>query len=508
MEILVVLAVAVLIVGGSLGYLIRSQIAKYKSKGAEAKAEKIINDAKIRAQEFLIKTKEKGIKIIEDAKQEESQRRKAILEHEQRLQKRESLFDQKLLEFQEKQQHLQDKIHEVEGIKKEINEVKEEALRELQKISSMSMEEAKEEILKKVEEDVRDEAISRIHKLESLSSEELEKKARKLISDVISRVALSHATEITTTAVELPNDEMKGRIIGKEGRNIKAIEQLTGTELIIDETPNMITISSFSPIRRQIAKRALDRLIADGRIQPARIEEAVDNAKKELAIEIKKAGEDALYSLGLEIAGFDPKLIQILGRLRFRTSYGQNVLQHSIEVAHLAGLLATELGANVSLAKKGGLFHDIGKAVDQEVQGTHPEIGYNILKKFGLPEEVAYCALAHHEDKPKSLEAILIKTADAISGARPGARKETLEQFIQRLEDLEKVATSFSGVEKAYAIQAGREIRVFVKPEEIDDLSAFNLARDIAKQIESELRYPGEIKVTVIRETRAIEYAR
>jgi ribonuclease Y len=283
---------------------------------------------------------------------------------------------------------------------------------------------------------------------------------------------------------------------------------LTGTELIIDETPNAITISSFSPIRRQIAKRALDKLIADGRIQPARIEEAIDNAKRELAIEIRKAGEDTLYSLGLEIAGYDPKLVQILGRLRFRTSYGQNVLQHSIEVAHLASLLATELGANASVARRGGLFHDIGKSVDQEVQGTHPEIGYNILKKFGLPEEVAYCALSHHEDKPTTLEAILVKTADAISGTRPGARKETLEQYIQRLEDLEKVATSFSGVEKAYAIQAGREVRVFVKPQEIDDLSAFNLASDIAKKIESELRYPGEIKVIVIRETRAIEYAR
>jgi len=503
-----ILLFAVLLVGGFFGYLIRSQIAKSRVKGAEAKAEKILNEAKAQAKEFLIKTKEKGLQIIEDAKREESERRRAILEHEKRLQRREALFDQKLLELQEKQQHLQNKIQEVETIKNKINQIKGEILVELQKISSMTADEAKEELLKRVENNVRDELSSRIRKLESLGGEEIEKKARELISDAINRVAISHATEITTTAVELPNDEMKGRIIGKEGRNIRAIEHLTGTELIIDETPNMISISGFSAIRRQIAKRALEKLIADGRIQPARIEEAVEEAKRDLAEEIKKAGEDALYSLGLEIAGFDPKLIQILGRLRFRTSYGQNVLQHSIEVAHLAGLLAAELGVNTSVAKKGGLFHDIGKAVDQEVQGTHPEIGYNILKKFGLPEEVAYCALGHHEDKPKTIEAILVKTADAISGARPGARKETLEQFIQRLEDLEKIATSFSGVEKAYAIQAGREVRVFVKPQEIDDLSAYNLARDIAKQIESELRYPGEIKITVIRETRAVEYAR
>jgi ribonuclease Y len=503
-----ILVIAILAVGAFLGYLIRSEIAKRKSHGAEAKAEKILNDAKTRAQEFLIKTKERGLHIIEEAKKEESERRKILLDHEKRIEKRESLFDQKLLEFQEKQQHLQDKLHEVEKIKEKINQLKEDAVVELEKVSGMTAEEAKGEILQMVEEKVKDEAVSRIRKMEAVASEEIENKTRELIANVIQRVAVSHAVEITTTSVNLPNDEMKGRIIGKEGRNIKTIEQLTGTELIIDETPNAITISSFSPIRRQIAKRALDKLIADGRIQPARIEEAIDNAKRELAIEIRKAGEDTLYSLGLEIAGYDPKLVQILGRLRFRTSYGQNVLQHSIEVAHLASLLATELGANASVARRGGLFHDIGKSVDQEVQGTHPEIGYNILKKFGLPEEVAYCALSHHEDKPTTLEAILVKTADAISGTRPGARKETLEQYIQRLEDLEKVATSFSGVEKAYAIQAGREVRVFVKPQEIDDLSAFNLASDIAKKIESELRYPGEIKVIVIRETRAIEYAR
>ncbi|MEA3272706.1 MAG: ribonuclease Y, partial [Patescibacteria group bacterium] len=306
----------------------------------------------------------------------------------------------------------------------------------------------------------------------------------------------------------LPNDEMKGRIIGKEGRNIKKIEQLTGTEIIVDETPNMITVSGFSPIRRQVAKVALGKLIADGRIQPTRIEESIDAAKKEIALEIKKSGEEALFNLGISVAGIDPKLVQILGRLKYRTSYGQNILAHSIEVANLSTLLAEELGADVTVAKKGGLFHDIGKAVDHEVQGNHTEIGYKLLKKFGVSEEIAHPAASHHSDAPETLEAIIVKAADAISGARPGARKETLEQYIQRLTELEDVATSFSGVEKAYAIQAGREVRVFVRPEEIDDLSAYNLAKDVAKKIEGELKYPGEIKVNVIRETRVTEYAR
>jgi len=329
-----------------------------------------------------------------------------------------------------------------------------------------------------------------------------------MLSSVIERVAASHATETTTSSVELPNDDMKGRIIGKEGRNIKAIEQLTGTEIIVDETPNMITVSGFSPIRRQVAKVALGKLIADGRIQPTRIEESVDAAKREIALEIKKAGEDALFTLGISLGGIDPKLVQILGRLKYRTSYGQNILAHSMEVANLSTLLAEELGADVAVAKKAGLFHDIGKAVDHDVQGNHTEIGYRLLKKFGVTEEVAYPAAAHHSDSPETVEAAIVKTADAISGARPGARKETLDQYIKRLTELEDIAISFSGVQKAYAIQAGREVRVFVKPEEIDDLSAYNLARDIAKNIERELKYPGEIKISVIRETRVTEYAR
>jgi ribonuclease Y len=346
----------------------------------------------------------------------------------------------------------------------------------------------------------------RIKKLNNQAAEELDKRAKELLSIAIQRCAVTHAAEGTTTTIDLPSDEMKGRIIGREGRNIRTIERLTGTEIIVDDTPQAITISGFSPIRRQVAKKALGKLILDGRIHPAKIEEAIDQGKKELAAEIKEAGENALYELG--VTGLDPKLVQVIGRLKYRTSYGQNILQHSIEIAHLSALLAQELGADVTIAKKGGLLHDIGKAVDHEVQGGHPEIGYDILKKFGLPEEIAYIAKGHHEDTPKTLEAIIVKVADAISGARPGARKDTYEQYLQRLEELEKVATSFEGIEKAYAVQAGREIRIFVVPEDVDDLAAIKMSKEIAKKIETELKYPGEIKVTIIRETRVIEYAR
>ena len=312
--------------------------------------------------------------------------------------------------------------------------------------------------------------------------------------------------ESTTSVVDLPSDEMKGRIIGREGRNIRTIEQLTGVEIVVDDTPNVITISGFSPIRRQVAKKAIQKLIIDGRIHPARIEEAIEEAKRDLALEIKKAGEEACYEVG--VAGLDPKLVQIMGRLKYRTSYGQNVLQHSIEVSHLSALLAEELGANVTVAKKAGFLHDIGKAVDHEIQGTHPEIGRDIAKKFNLPEEIIIPIVTHHDDKPPTLEAVIVKVADAISGARPGARKDTYERYLQRLEELESIAKRHDGVEKTYALQAGREVRVFVEPHKISDLDAQKLAEAIAKEIEAELKYPGEIKVTVIRENRVIEYAR
>ena len=337
-------------------------------------------------------------------------------------------------------------------------------------------------------------------------TEEIKEKAKRILTLIIERCASSHAAEITTTIVNVPNEEMKGRIIGKEGRNIRALEQLLGVELIIDDTPGVILVSGFNPIRRHLAKRVLEKLILDGRIQPARIEETIEKIKEELLAEIKKTGEDATYEVG--VAGLDPKLIQIVGRLKFRTSYGQNILIHSIEVAHLASLLASELGANVSVAKKGGFLHDIGKAMDQEVQGTHPEIGKELGKKFNLPEEILTIISTHHDDHPPTLEAIIVKIADAISGARPGARKDTLERYVQRLEDLEAIANVFEGVEKVYAIQAGRELRVFVTPDKVDDWQAAKLAKNIATKIQEELKYPGEIKVTIIREKRIIEYAK
>lgn len=495
-------------VGLTVGYFVRKFIIRRRVAGAEAKVDKMLAEAKSKGQEFLLKAKDRALKTIEDAKHDEETRRGELRALEKRLLDRETMFDKKLMEFQEKQQTLVEKAKKVEDIKTQVLRIREEEAKKLEEVSGLSRDEAKGQLLDKVEVEAKDDLMDRIHKLETVSSEEIDRRAKNVLATAIARCASSHATDTTTTTVQLPSDEMKGRIIGKEGRNIKTIEQLTGTEIIVDETPNMITVSAFSPVRRQVAKRALNRLVADGRIHPGRIEEAILESKKELALEMKKAGEDALYDLGIGIAGIDPKLVQILGRLRFRTSYGQNVLLHSTEVARLSAMLAQELGADVAVCKKGGLFHDIGKAVDHDMQGAHPEIGFNIMKKFGFPEQVAYQAIAHHEDHPKTLEGMIVKAADAISGARPGARKDTLEQYVQRLEELEGIATNFPGVEKAYAIQAGREIRVFVEPKEVDDFAAYQLAKDIAKKIESELQYPGEIRVTLIRETRVIEYAR
>ncbi len=494
------------IIGLVVGYLVRKYWFKMSLDSAERKAERIVAAAKDKEKEILLAAKDKAIKIIDEAKREEQERRRELKHIQVRLEKRESMFDKKLLELENTKQKVIEKEKQLQNEIENIKKIKEEQLVKLEKVAGLSQDEAQKILLDNIEKRYKDILYEREKKLEKMTEDELETKAKNLLSLAIQRYAGSHATETTTTTVHLPNDEMKGRIIGKEGRNIKTIEQLTGVEIVIDDTPGVILISGFSPIRRHLAKKVLDRLIADGRIHPGRIEETVEQVKKEMALDIKKSGEEAAYEVG--VAGLDPKLLQILGRLKYRTSYGQNVLQHSVEVAFLAGMIAEELGANVAVAKKGGLLHDIGKAVDHEVQGSHTEIGYDIMKKFGLPEEVAYIAIAHHEDYPETLEGVIVKVADAISGARPGARKDTFENFIQRLEELESLASSFAGVEKAYAIQAGREIRVFVKPEEIDDYEMKKLARQIADRIEEELKYPGEIKVTAIRENRVIEYAR
>ncbi len=508
MSTLIVSGALAFLIGGLIGVFARGLFVKSKVENAEAKAEKILKDAKDKEQTMLLKAKEKSISLIEEGKRDEAERRRELQKAQSRIEQRESKFDSKLMELEESKTRVEKETKKVQAAGEELKRLHAEEQEKLQRIASMTKEQAKEELFSAVEEDEKEALLSRVRKLQQMSDDEVEVKANMILSLAVQRFASSHVVDATTTIVPLTSDDMKGRIIGKEGRNIKALERLTGCELIIDDTPEMITISGFSPVRRQVAKRALEMLMKDGRIQPARIEEAIALSKKELAKEMRKAGEDALYELGIPVSSIDPKLVSILGRLKFRTSYGQNVLQHSIEVARISGMIGEELGANVKNCKKGGLFHDIGKAVDHDMQGAHPEIGYNIMKKFGWPEELCYQSIAHHEDRPRTLEGIIVKAADAISGTRPGARRNSIEDYLQRLQDLEATASEFEGVEKAYAIQAGREVRVFVTPQAVDDYGAYQLARDIAKKIENDLTYPGEVKVTIIRETRVSEYAR
>ncbi len=492
--------------GVAIGYFLRKKVAQAQVNSLEAKAEQILIEAKNKQQGLILDAQGKAVRLIENAKQEEVRLRQDVQSEKQRLERRENVFDQKLLEFQDKQQKFQEKVERVQQVKQEIEQIRDQQITKLQEVASLTREEAKELLLKRVEENNKTDLMGRIIKLDKEATEVYEEKARELVVGALHRCASSHAAENTSTMITIPNEEMKGRIIGKEGRNIKTIEKLTGCEIVIDDSPDSIVISGFSMIRRQIAKLALEKLIADGRIQPARIEEFVDKAKQDLALDIKKAGEEALYKMG--ITGIDPKLVNIVGRLKFRTSYGQNVINHSMEVGYLSALLAEELGLNATLAKKCGFFHDIGKAVDHETQGSHPEIGHMILKKFNMDEDICQAALTHHHDKPYNVYSSVAKAADAISASRVGARRDTYEQYVARLEDLEQTASGFPGIEKVYAIQAGREVRVFVRPNDVDDYSAFQLAKDIAHKIEQELKYPGEIRVTLIRETRVVEYAK
>ena len=493
-------------VGAGIGYFVRKQTAQAKANSVEAKAEKMMNEAKQKEQEIVLQAKEKSIKIIEEAKKEENDRRGEITQTQRRLEQRENMFDKKLMEFEDKKTHLQEKVEEVQKIKEKIENLRVQTAEKLEQVAQLSTEEAKEVLFKKIEKESSEALYSRMLKVEHDDSEKYDIKAREIIINSIQRCASDHSSETTSTAVTIPSDEMKGRIIGKDGRNIKTIEKMTGCELVIDDTPGIILISGFSPIRRRVCQLALEKLIKDGRIQPARIEEFILEAKKELALDIKKAGEEVLYKLA--ITGIDPKLVSIVGRLKYRTSYGQNIINHSTEVAQLSALIAEELGVDPVMARKAGFFHDIGKSVDQETQGGHPEIGEMILKKFGLHEEIQLAAGHHHDDKPERIITQIVKAADAISGSRVGARRDSYEQYVLRLEELEKTASSFSGVDKVYAIQAGREVRVFVRSEQIDDYAAYNLAKDIARKIENEHQYPGEIKVNVIRESRVVEYAR
>ncbi len=421
--------------------------------------------------------------------------------------KKENILTEKSASLEEKEKDLGLKVEKLKAIKANLEELRQKAIDNLENLSGLSKEQAKKELLLNLEAEYQRELMDRMRKIEEQGTEKYEKKAKEILALAIQKYGLSQAQEITTTTVSIPNEDIKGRIIGKEGRNIRVLEKLTGVEVIVDETPEVVVISGFDPIRRQIAKVSLERLVEDGRIQPARIEETVKKVEAEIVSQMKEAGERVVYDTG--VIGLDPKIIQLLGRLRFRTSYGQNVLLHSVEVSHLSAALAAELGANVAVARKAGLLHDIGKAVDHQIQGSHTDIGIKILDKFRVEKEVIDAMKAHHEEYPtESLEAIIVQVADQISGARPGARKDTVENYLKRLEELEGIATAFPGVEKAYAIQAGREIRVFVRPEEVDDLGAKKIAREVANRVQEELRYPGEIKVTVIRENRVIEYAR
>jgi len=487
-----ILTIFSLSLGAVLGYFAKRTLSK--------KEEEFL---KIQVQ----KAKEEADSILKEAERKRKKKEKEIFEREEILAKRESFLKRKISEVEKREFELREELEKLEKEKKEIENLKNQIKERLEKISGIKKEEAKREILKEIEEEIKKEATERIEKLKKEGEEKFQKRAREILANTIQRLTLPVVQETTTSTVILPSEEIKGKIIGKEGRNIRTLENLTGVEIIVDETPETVTISCFDPIRRQIAKLALEKLIKDGRIQPAKIEEKVEEARKEINEEIKEAGETAATELGL--VGIDPKLLQILGRLKFRSSYGQNVLLHSIEVALLASALAEEIGANSLVCKKAGLFHDIGKAMDLQVEGSHVDIGIKILEKFGVEKEVIDAMKSHHEEYPyESIEAVLVQVADQISGARPGARKDTLENYLKRISELEKIALSFPGVEKAWALQAGREIRVFVRPEEIDDFGARKLAREIANRIQEELNYPGEIKVTVIREMKVIEYAR
>lgn len=509
MELLIPLIVAfvALALGSILGYYARQSIAKKKIGTAEQKLQEKVSQAKQESETILSQAKEKALAVLNTAKKEEDQTRTRLLKSEQILLKREDTLDQKISDYDKKEKDFQEKVEKLKEVKESLEGLKQEALAKLAKITKLSKEEAKKELLANYEKEFEQDILQKLRRLEQEGQEKLDNRAKEIIALAIQKFALPQAQEITTTTVALPNDDIKGRIIGKEGRNIRTLEKLTGVEIVVDETPEAVVISGFDPIRRQVAKTALEKLIHDGRIQPTRIEEIVQKTQEEINSQVKEAGETAVYDTG--IIGLDPKIIQLLGRLKFRTSYGQNVLLHSIEVSHLAAALAAEIGANVAVAKKAGLLHDIGKAVDHQIEGSHVDIGIKILERFGLEKEVISAMKSHHEEYPaETLEAVIVQAADQISGARPGARKDTLENYLKRLGELETIATSFSGVEKAYAIQAGREIRVFVKPEEIDDLTSHKLAKDIAKKIEEEMNYPGEIKVNVIRESRVVEYAK
>jgi ribonuclease Y len=499
------------IIGFFAGYLIRKHLAEGKIATAEETAARIIDEAQKEAEgkkrEALVEAKEEMHKMRGELEKEHRDRRSELQRIERRLLQKEESLDRKTDSLEKKENNLQKKEEEVESVRANLDEIYAKQVSELERLSGLTSDEARELLLSNVEDEMKHEIAVRIKEIEAQTKEEADKKAKEIITLAIQKCAADHVAETTVSVVNLPNDEMKGRIIGREGRNIRTLETLTGIDLIIDDTPEAVILSGFDPIRREVARIALEKLIADGRIHPARIEEMVEKAQKEVDQKIREEGELATFETGIH--GLHPELVKLLGRLKYRTSYGQNVLKHSIEVAHLSAIMAYELGIDAVQAKRAGLLHDIGKAVDHEVEGPHVTIGVDLARKYRESPEILHAIAAHHGDiEPHSLVAVIVQAADAISAARPGARRETLESYIKRLAKLEEIADSFDGVEKAYAIQAGREIRIMVKPDRVDDLSSVRIAREIVKKIENELEYPGQIKVVVIRETRAIDYAK
>lgn len=475
----------ILVVGAAIGYFVSYFLS---SRGAKA-------------------LEQKAAQLLEEAKKEERERKGQLEKLEERLLKREESLEKQVQDTRHKESSLQQELSKIETLKAELSNIQKKAVADLEKIAGLTAKEAKEKILKELDEETRKEITLAIQKLEADKREEIEKKSVEIVTAAIQRYARSHVADLTTTPFVLPNEEMKGKIIGREGRNIKTLERATGVEVVVDESPETIVISSFDPLRREVARLALEKLVRDGRIQPAKIEEKVEEARQEMDKRMREIGEQAALEVG--IINLPKEIIQLLGRLHFRTSYGQNVLIHSIEMAHISGIIAAELGLNVEVAKKGALLHDIGKAISHEVEGTHVDLGRKILKKYDIEEEVVKAMESHHEEYPFSTpESFVVAAADVLSAARPGARRDTVENYIKRLEDLEKIAAGFDGIKSAFALSGGREVRVFVIPEKLDDFGAYQLAKNIASKIQSELRYPGEIKVNVIREMRAVEYAK
>ncbi len=509
--VVIIIAIVALAVGGAGGYFYRKNNMEKKLGQTEEYAKNLIEDATRKAdekkKEAVLEAKEEVIRLKNELDKEIRDRRSEVTRAERRVNQREEQFDKKLDNLEQREEQLNEKYKEAERLQEEAEGMHARQKEELERVANMTSDEAKNILMDRVQKDAYHDAAVMVREIESRAKEEADKKARDIISTAIQKCAADHVAETTVSVVALPNDDMKGRIIGREGRNIRTLETATGVDLIIDDTPEAVIISAFDPVRREVARIALEKLIADGRIHPARIEEMVEKAKREVDNQIREAGEQAIFETNLH--GIHPELVKLLGRMRYRTSYGQNVLRHSIEVSHLAGVMAAELGADVQLAKRAGLLHDIGKAIDHEVEGTHVTIGADLAKKFRENDQVVNAIMAHHNDvEPASVEAVLVQAADAISAARPGARRESLENYIKRLEKLESIAYSFEGVETCYAIQSGREVRIIVKPDDVNDAGTLILAKEIAKKIEREMEYPGQIKVNVIRETRAVDFAK